>query len=89
MRKKAFKQGDLVLVYDSKFIKHHGKFRMHWLWPYEITHVTEGGAKLKNLNGELKEGLVNGSRLKLYYDNHLPHSSQYKHEEKGLGTKCN
>jgi hypothetical protein len=42
-REKAFKQGDLVLVYDSKFIKHPGKFRTHWFGPYEVTHVTEGG----------------------------------------------
>jgi transposase InsO family protein len=34
IRKKAFKQGDLVLIYDSKFIKHPGKFRMHWLGTY-------------------------------------------------------
>jgi hypothetical protein len=49
---------------------------MHWLGPYEITYVTEGGdAQLKTLNGEWMEGLVNGSWLKLYYDNQLPHSS--------------
>ena len=76
IKKKEFKQGDLVLVYDSKFIKHHGKFRTHWLGLYKIAYVTEGGvAQLKTLNGEWKEGLVNGSRLKLYYDNQLPCSS--------------
>jgi hypothetical protein len=75
-KKKAFKPGDLVLVYDSKFITHPGKFRMHWLGPYEITYVTEGGAtQLKTLKGEWKEGLVNGNRLKLYYDNQLPRNS--------------
>jgi hypothetical protein len=52
IKKKEFKQGDLVLVYDSKFIKHPGKFRMHWLGPYEIACVTEGGvAQLKTLKG--------------------------------------
>jgi hypothetical protein len=77
IKKKYFKQGDLVLVYDSKFMRHPGKFRMHWLGPYEVSYVTEGGvAQLKTLTGEWKEGLVNGSRLKLYYDNQLPHSSQ-------------
>jgi hypothetical protein len=40
IKKKAFKQGDLVLMYDSKFIKHLGKFGMHWLGPYEIAYVT-------------------------------------------------
>ena len=69
IKKKAFKQGDLVLVYDSKFIKHPRKFRTHWLEPYQIAYVTEGGVvQLKTLNGEWKEGLVIGSRLKLYYD---------------------
>ena len=43
IRKKAFKQGDLVLVYDNKFMKHLRKFRMHCLGPYEIAYVTEGG----------------------------------------------
>jgi hypothetical protein len=77
IKKKAFKQGDLVLMYDSKFIKHPENFRTHWLGPYEIAYVTEGGAaQLKTLNGEWKEGMVNGSQLKLYYDNHLPRNSQ-------------
>jgi hypothetical protein len=53
IKKKAFKQGDLVLVYDSKFIKHPGKFKMHWLRPYEVAYVTEGGdAQLKTLKGK-------------------------------------
>jgi hypothetical protein len=77
IKKKAFKQSDLVLVYDSKFIKHPGKFKTHWLGPYEISYVTEGVvAQLKTLNGAWKEGMLNGSWLKLYYDNQLPHKSQ-------------
>jgi hypothetical protein len=43
IKRKAFKQGYLVLVYDNKFMKHPGKFRTHWLGPYEVTYVTEGG----------------------------------------------
>ena len=67
----------MVLVYDNKFMKHPGKFKTHYLGPYEVAYVKEGGAaQLKTLNGEWKEGLVNGSRLKLYYENQLPHSSQ-------------
>jgi hypothetical protein len=61
------------LIYDNKFMKHPWKFRMHWLGPYEVAYVTKGGAtQLKTLTGEWKEGLVNGSQLKLYYDNQLP-----------------
>ena len=44
IKKKEFKQGDLVLLYDSKFMKHPGKFRIHWLGPFEVVYVTEGGA---------------------------------------------
>jgi hypothetical protein len=77
IKRKAFKKGDLVLLYDNKFMKHPGKFRIHWLGPFEVAYVTEGGfVQLKTLNGEWKEGFVNGSRLKLYYDNQLPRSSQ-------------
>jgi hypothetical protein len=73
LKKKAFKKGYLVLVYDRKIMKHLGKFRTHWLGPFEVTYVTEGGVvQLKTLNGEWKEGLVNGSQLKLYYDNQFP-----------------
>jgi hypothetical protein len=72
IKKKAFKQGDLEMVYDSKFIKHPRKFIMHYLGPYEITYVTKvGDAHLKTLKGEWKERIVNGSWLKLYYDNQL------------------
>jgi hypothetical protein len=77
IKTKAFRQGDLVLIYDIKFTKHPRKFIMHCLGPYEITYISEGGdVQLKTLKGEWKEDLVNGSRLKLYYDNQLPHSSQ-------------
>ena len=30
---RTFKVNDLVLLYDSKFDKFLGKFRMHWLGP--------------------------------------------------------
>jgi hypothetical protein len=29
IKKKTFKKGDLVLMYDNKFIQHPGKLRMH------------------------------------------------------------
>ena len=67
------------MEYNIKFMKHPGKFRTHWLGPYEVVYVTKGGvvvyvtkggaAQLNTLNGEWKEGLVNGSQLKLYYEN--------------------
>ena len=39
IKNKSFKVGDLVLLYDSKFVKFLGKFSMHWLGPYEVKHV--------------------------------------------------
>jgi hypothetical protein len=70
IKKKEFKQGDMVLVYDNKFIKYPRKFITHWLKPYEVAYVKKGGvAQFKTLKGEWKEGLVNGIRLKVYYEN--------------------
>jgi hypothetical protein len=43
-------------VYENNFIKHPGKFKMHWIGPYEIVYITEGGsAQLKTLKGEWKD----------------------------------
>jgi hypothetical protein len=34
------------------FFQHPGKFRMHWLGPYEVNTVTDGGSvQLKDLGG--------------------------------------
>jgi hypothetical protein len=43
IKKKTFKEGDLVLMYDNKSFQHPGKLRMHWLGPYEVKSVTDGG----------------------------------------------
>jgi hypothetical protein len=68
---------DLRKLNENKFMKCPGKFITHCLGPYEVAYVTEGGAaQLNTLKGEWKEGLVNGSQLKLYYDNQLPCNSQ-------------
>ena len=73
IKNKSFKVGDLVLLYDSKFLKFPGKFSMHWLDPYEVKHVTNTGVvQIAKLNGEVFPTMVNGSRLKLYRDNPLP-----------------
>ena len=29
IKKKIFKEGDLVLIYDSRYLQHPGKFNMH------------------------------------------------------------
>jgi hypothetical protein len=75
IKRKSFKEGDLVLLYDSKFFQHPGKFRMHWLGPYEVKIVTDGGSvQLKDLEGTELKGMINGSRLKLYRDSRPPNT---------------
>ena len=70
IKSKAIKVGDLILMYDSKFAWFLGKFCMHWLGPYQVRHVIEGGAaNLAKLDGKMLPTMVNGSRLKLYRDN--------------------
>ena len=54
---------------DIEFYPH--KFRMHWLGSYVIKLVIKGGdVQLQKMNEEVLNGLVNGSQLKLYKDNH-------------------
>jgi hypothetical protein len=43
IKKNIFKEGDMVLLYDSKYLQHPGKLRMHWLGPYHIKSFTYGG----------------------------------------------
>jgi hypothetical protein len=53
IKKKTFKEGDLVLMYDSKSIQHPGKIRMNWLGSYEVRDITDGEfVQLKDLGGE-------------------------------------
>ena len=54
-------------MHDSKFLKHMGKLKMHWLGPYVVVHITEVGAvKINKLDGTPVVGMINGSRLKPY-----------------------
>ena len=52
--RKKFVKGDLVLLYDSKFIKYPGKLQMHWLGLYLVHSITSGGAvQLQQLDGDV------------------------------------
>lgn len=58
----TFKVNDFVLLYNSKFDKFPGKFRIHWLGPYVIKEIIDGGAvQLVKSNGNHFLGKVNGS----------------------------
>jgi hypothetical protein len=43
IKKKIFNEGDLVLMYEKKSLQHPGKIIMHWLGPYKVIYVTDGG----------------------------------------------
>ena len=73
IKKNHFQNGDLVLLYDSKFMKFPSKFKTHWKGPYIVQEVTDGGVvPLTKLNGEILPSMVNGSRLKKYRDKSGP-----------------
>ena len=56
IKKKLFKEGDLVLLYDNRYLQHPGKFKMHWLGPYQVDAITNGGVvQLKYLIGRVLE----------------------------------
>ena len=58
---------DLVLLYDSKFIKHLGKLQMHWLGLYLVHSITSGGTvQLQQLDGAVLLMIFNGSHLNPY-----------------------
>jgi hypothetical protein len=64
---KKFQVGDLVLLYDRKFLQLLGKFHMHWLGPYVIQEMKEAwDAQLETLNGVAMKGRVKYSWLKIY-----------------------
>ena len=69
IKNKHFDVGGLVLMYDSKFFKHPGKLKTHWLGPYIVEEIIDEGAmNLKNLDETPVRGLINGIRLKPYHD---------------------
>ena len=86
IKRKMFKEGDLVLLYDSKALQHPRKLRMHWLGPYKVKDVIDGGyVQLKDIAGTYLRGMINGSRLKLYKDSQLP-TAQYKRKKTQRAT---
>ncbi|KAH9305173.1 hypothetical protein KI387_009577 [Taxus chinensis] len=68
IRNKKFEVGKMVLLYDSKFLRHPRKLKVHWLGPYTISYIFDSCAcQLQALDGMKLPGHFNGSRLKPYY----------------------
>jgi len=72
IKQRTFRNGDLVLLYDSKFVKFPSKLKIHWLGPYIVKNISNGGiVQLVNLNREPFLRRVNGIRLKIYMDDFI------------------
>jgi len=65
IQNKQFKEGDLVLLFNSWLRMFLGKLKSKWSGPFEVMGVTPFGAlDLKNKNDEVYR--VNGHRVKHY-----------------------
>ncbi|XP_070056814.1 uncharacterized protein [Nicotiana tomentosiformis] len=68
IRNKEFKEGDLILLFNSRLRMFPKKLKSKWSGPFEVIHVTPFGAlDLKIKNGEIFR--VNGHRVKHYLGN--------------------
>jgi hypothetical protein len=68
LKKKEFKEGDKVLLYNSRFITFgKGKLQSKWDEPYVVHSVLSNRAvTIMDIKGD--QFMVNGQRLKVYYE---------------------
>jgi hypothetical protein len=68
LKKKEFKEGDKVLLYNSRFKTFRkGKLRSKWDGPYIVHSVLSNGAvTIMDVKGD--QFMVNGQRLKVSYE---------------------
>jgi transposase InsO family protein len=68
LKKKEFKEGDKVLLYNSRFKTFgKGKLQSKWDRPYVVHSVLSNGAvTIMDIKGD--QFMVNGQRLKVYYE---------------------
>jgi hypothetical protein len=60
-------EGSLVLLYDNRYREFPGKLHTRWMGPYEVVRIFPNGSlQLQDLQGNLMETRVNGSRVKKY-----------------------
>jgi hypothetical protein len=74
-KKKEFKEGDKVLLYNSRFKTFgKGKLQSKWDRPYVVHSVLSNGA-VTITDIKCDQFMVNGQRLKVYYEPYVvpPH----------------
>ena len=66
--RKSFVVGQKVLLYHSRLKLFPGKLRSRWIGPFIVTNISHYGAvEIQSLKTE-KKFVVNGHRLKPYYE---------------------
>ena len=64
---KNLNENDLVLLYDNRFQKFPGKFKMRWFGPYRVLKsYPNGSLELQDFGGRIHATRYNGERLKSY-----------------------
>jgi hypothetical protein len=72
----------MVILYQIKYLQHLENLTMHWLGPYKINYFINGCfSQMQDLAGKEVQGLVNGSRLKLYRDSRPTKSQWLQHNK--------
>ena len=67
MKPVKLKEGDWVLVYDSRHKKFKGKLHTRWLGPFKVKTIYENGSlDLLTIKDEPLETRINGSRVKFF-----------------------
>jgi hypothetical protein len=71
LKKKEFKEGDKVLLYNSRFRTFgKGKLQGEWDGPYVVHSVLSNGAiTIMDVKGD--QFMVNGQRIRVYYEPHV------------------
>ena len=65
--RKEFKEGDIVLLFNSRLKLFPGKLRSRWSGPFEINKVFPSGA-IEIKGNSIEPFIVNGQRLKHYFN---------------------
>jgi len=67
LKKKDIKDGDLVLLYDSRIKGKPKKMEIAWLGPYVVEDIRQTRAvEIRMLLGHPFKKLINGAHLKKY-----------------------
>ncbi|XP_021719446.1 uncharacterized protein LOC110687132 [Chenopodium quinoa] len=80
INKREFKEGDKVLLFNSRLKLFPGKLKSRWSGPFTVKKVFPyGPIEISNDNGEPFK--VNGQRLKAYFDNFVNEKAKVVHLE--------